>query len=318
MGDYLSTPIKDKEIVEGENSRLRFGACGMQGWRKNMEDAHMYDLSIGPDVSLFGVFDGHGGQEVALYSKKHMPNILKSNKSFKEGNYPKALSESFLQIDENLRTPEGKLELSNISTQISKAPAIFAKPDAEELANGVGCTACVALITKTEIYVANAGDSRSVLCRNKKAVAMSEDHKPELDKERKRIESAGGHVTDGRVNGVLNLSRSLGDFDYKPDKKKKPEDQMITAYPEIRIEKITPDTEFLIIGCDGIWDCLTNEKAVAVIREKLNAPMPDKTAKVKLGKIIGEVLDSILAVDIGNPEGIGCDNMTCIVVQFTK
>lgn len=65
--------------------------------------------------------------------------------------------------------------------------------------------------------MANAGDSRSVLCRSGKAVALSEDHKPEMPKEEERIKKAGGSIMKGRVNGGLNLTRSLGDFDYKKD-----------------------------------------------------------------------------------------------------
>lgn len=65
--------------------------------------------------------------------------------------------------------------------------------------------------------MANVGDSRSVLCRSGKAVALSEDHKPEMPKEEARIKKAGGSIMKGRVNGGLNLTRSLGDFDYKKD-----------------------------------------------------------------------------------------------------
>ena len=74
-----------------------------------------------------------------------------------------------------------------------------------------GCTAVVALLRGNELYVANAGDSRCVLCRNGKAIDMSVDHKPEDEIERNRINKAGGRITmDGRVNGGLNLSRAIG------------------------------------------------------------------------------------------------------------
>lgn len=66
-----------------------------------------------------------------------------------------------------------------------------------------------------KLYIANAGDSRSVLGRGGKAVPLSFDHKPENDEERKRIEKAGSVITEGRVDGNLNLSRSLGDLRYK-------------------------------------------------------------------------------------------------------
>lgn len=79
-----------------------------------------------------------------------------------------------------------------------------------------GCTAVIALIVGKDLYVANAGDSRCVVCRNGKAIEMSLDHKPEDEEETKRIEKAGGKITlDGRVNGGLNLSRAIGDHTYK-------------------------------------------------------------------------------------------------------
>lgn len=62
-----------------------------------------------------------------------------------------------------------------------------------------------------QVFIANAGDSRAVLCRDALAKDLSEDHKPEDEKEKERIVKAGGEVTpDGRVNGGLNLSRALG------------------------------------------------------------------------------------------------------------
>ena len=73
------------------------------------------------------------------------------------------------------------------------------------------------LLTETEIYCANAGDSRAVLCQEGRAIELSIDHKPDLSTEKARIEKAGGFVEENRVKGVLNLSRSLGDLEYKQD-----------------------------------------------------------------------------------------------------
>ena len=82
--------------------------------------------------------------------------------------------------------------------------------------DSIGCTANVILMDSyKKMYVANAGDSRCVLCRKGKAVPLSIDHKPESETEKKRIEKAGSTITDGRVDGNLNLSRSLGDLKYK-------------------------------------------------------------------------------------------------------
>lgn len=92
---------------------------------------------------------------------------------------------------------------------------------------------------------------------------------------------------------------------------------MITAYPEINIEIIDDNCEFIIVACDGIWDCLTPQGACDYIRTRL---YDQKTGlaknNVKISKIIEEMMDSIISDDIGNENGIGCDNMSCIVIQF--
>lgn len=97
----------------------------------------------------------------------------------------------------------------------------------------VGCTANVVLITPTSYIVANAGDSRSVLSRNGKAIDLSKDHKPESPQEEARVKKAGGQISMGRVNGGLNLTRSFGDFDYKRNKNLPYDEQMITCKPDI-------------------------------------------------------------------------------------
>lgn len=83
--------------------------------------------------------------------------------------------------------------------------------------------------------MANAGDSRAVLCRaGGRAEALSFDHKPQQDRELNRINNAGGFVNQfGRVNGNLNLSRSIGDLKYKQVPGIHPSGQMITAEPDI-------------------------------------------------------------------------------------
>jgi len=120
-----------------------------------------------------------------------------------------------------------------------------------------------------EIIVGNAGDSRCVLAKKGTAIDLSIDHKPELEEERERITAAGGYVEDNRVNGVLNLSRSLGDFEYKMNDKLKVEKQMVTCIPEVKIEKITPDVDFMVIACDGIWEVWDSQKVVEFIYSKL-------------------------------------------------
>lgn len=78
-----------------------------------------------------------------------------------------------------------------------------------------GCTAVVAVVVGKDLYVANAGDSRCVLCHGELTRSLTRDHKPTNPEEEKRINEAGGFVTEGRVNGCLNLSRAIGDMNYK-------------------------------------------------------------------------------------------------------
>ncbi|KAF4730848.1 hypothetical protein FOZ62_018585, partial [Perkinsus olseni] len=126
----------------------------------------------------------------------------------------------------------------------------------------VGCTAVTALLTKTHLVVANAGDSRAILCRGGRVVELSHDHKPNSDEEKRRIEAAGGYVeeitltskTQYRVNGNLNLSRAIGDHEYKKRDDLKPEQQIICSTPDIIVEKLTPEDEFFVLACDGVWD----------------------------------------------------------------
>lgn len=118
-----------------------------------------------------------------------------------------------------------------------------------------GCTAVVALLVgQKHLYVANAGDSRCVVCRDGKAVDMSEDHKPEDDIERTRIEKAGGTISkDGRVNNGLNLSRAIGDHSYKMNETLPLSEQMITSAPDIRYLELDPQRDkFMVLACDGL------------------------------------------------------------------
>ena len=88
----------------------------MQGWRKTMEDAHVTALDvIEGEMSIFGVFDGHGGCEVALYVENHLVEELKKNENFKKANYRQALQDVFLALDRNMLNEAGKKELTKIS-----------------------------------------------------------------------------------------------------------------------------------------------------------------------------------------------------------
>lgn len=155
-----------------------------------------------------------------------------------------------------------------------------------------GCTAVVAVLKGNELYVANAGDSRCVLCRDGQAVELSLDHKPEDEPEMERIVKAGGEVTsDGRVNGGLNLSRALGDHAYKQNMVLPPQEQMISALPDIRHVTIEPERdEFMVLACDGIWNFMTSQNVVQFVRTRLSQNYDN------LSKICEEVCNCIICI----------------------
>ena len=96
-----------------------------------------------------------------------------------------------------------------------------------------------------------------MIAANGKAKDLSIDHKPDLPTEKRRVERAGAIVEEGRVNGVIAISRAIGDWEYK-NEKFNPEDNAVSAYPEVTVETLKPEHDFMILACDGIWDCLTS------------------------------------------------------------
>ncbi|KAI1416160.1 PP2C-domain-containing protein [Hypoxylon sp. FL1857] len=298
MGQTLSEPVVDKASDKGEDDRLLYGVSAMQGWRISMEDAHCTVLDLltpGTDeekkvhpsrLSFFGVFDGHGGDKVAQFAGKNIHDILKKQDTFKAGNYEQSLKDTFLATDR----------------------AILSDPQYEEEVSG--CTACCGLITSEKIYIANAGDSRSVLGVKGRAKPLSFDHKPQNEGEKARITAAGGFVDFGRVNGNLALSRAIGDFEFKKSAELSPEQQIVTAYPDVVSHELSDDDEFLVIACDGIWDCQSSQAVVEFVRRGI-------AAKQDLDKICENMMDNCLASN-SETGGVGCDNMTMIIVGFLR
>ncbi|KAI6961628.1 protein phosphatase [Hortaea werneckii] len=300
MGQTLSEPVVDKKSDEGQDDRVSFGVSAMQGWRISMEDAHAAVLDLQPlegeeevkpadsdvRISFFGVYDGHGGDKVAIYTGEHLHKIIAKQESFKKKDFEQALKDGFLAIDR----------------------AILSDPKYEEEVSG--CTASVGIITKDKIYVGNSGDSRSVLGIKGRAKPLSFDHKPQNEGEKARICAAGGFVDFGRVNGNLALSRAIGDFEFKKSADLPPEQQIVTAFPDVTIHEIGEDDEFLVIACDGIWDCQSSQAVVEFVRRGI-------AAKQELHSICENMMDNCLASN-SETGGVGCDNMTMVVVGLLR
>ncbi|XP_011073313.1 probable protein phosphatase 2C 60 isoform X2 [Sesamum indicum] len=327
MGVYLSTPKTEKASEDGENDRLRYGLSSMQGWRATMEDAHAAFTNLDGLTSFFGVYDGHGGKEVSRFCAKFLHHQVLQHEAYAAGDLGTSVRKAFLRMDEMMCGKTGQKELALLKAAADHSSSNGQNlpesddqngqtnhwPSEEGINSGYkgpssGTTACVAIIRNNQLLVANAGDSRCVICRKGKAHDLSKDHKPELAAEKKRILEAGGYIQYGRVNGSLNLARAIGDMEMKQNKSLPAEKQIVTANPDIVTVELTEDDDFLIVACDGIWDCLSSQQAVDFVKEQL------KTEK-KLSAVCERVLDRCLAPSSGQE---GCDNMTMILVQFKK
>ncbi|KAJ4792321.1 Protein phosphatase 2C [Rhynchospora pubera] len=220
-----------------QDGKFGYGYASSPGKRSSMED--FYETRIdgvnGEIVGLFGVFDGHGGARAAEFVKKHLfSNIIK---------HPKFISDT----------------KSAIADAYNHTDSEFLKCENGQNRDA-GSTASTAVLVGNRLLVANVGDSRAVICRGGNAIAVSRDHKPDQSDERQRIEDAGGFVMwagTWRVGGVLAVSRAFGDRLLK---------QFVVAEPEIKEEKVDNSLEFLILASDGLWDVVSNEEAVAMVR----------------------------------------------------
>ncbi|KAG2663384.1 hypothetical protein I3843_16G028100 [Carya illinoinensis] len=256
-------------------------------------------------LHFFGVYDGHGGSQVANYCRDRIHVTLAEEIDFvKEGlihgtmkancqeQWKKAFMDCFLKVDDEVG---GKASLEPVAPET------------------VGSTAVVAVICSSHIIVANCGDSRAVLCRGKEPVALSVDHKPNREDEYARIEAAGGKIIQWnghRVFGVLAMSRSIGDRYLKP---------WIIPEPEVMFLPRAKDDECLILASDGLWDVMTNEEVCDLARKRIL--MWHKKNGVTLPTIRGEGIDPAAqaAAELLSSRAIqkgSKDNITVIVVDL--
>jgi len=269
---------------------LSFGVGSLQGKRPSMEDRHVALLSLpkNPKIALFGVYDGHQGEEAADFAKESLHEEVDKYLSLVDSKYGgdkfKALTQAFVTLDENF---------------------------CDEACNNYwdsGTTAIVALYdTETKkILAVNVGDSRCVLSRGAKPIALSEDHKPWVEKEKERIFAAGKTIEDGRVNGSHAFSRSIGDREMKDDLLEAHE-QAISPIPEFKEAEVSSDPterEFLILACDGLWDVMSNAEAVVWVDNKLEE-------EKDLNKVATALAQH--AIDIGST-----DNVSILIVGLPK
>ncbi|KAL3286156.1 hypothetical protein HHI36_000668 [Cryptolaemus montrouzieri] len=284
MGAFLDKPMTDKLLESGEGNGLKYGVASMQGWRVDMEDAHMAKTQLGEgelkDWSYFAVFDGHAGARVSKHCATHLLEAIMATEEFQEDT-KKGIHNGFLELDNQMRS------LPELSSGEDRS----------------GTTAVCAFISSRLIYIANCGDSRAVLCRQGEPVFSTQDHKPGLPSELDRIVKAGGSVMIQRVNGSLAVSRALGDYDYKNVEGRGPCEQLVSPEPDIFVrDRDDAQDEFLILACDGVWDVMSNEDLCQYIHNRL-------LVTENLKEVTSQVIDTCLYKG-------SRDNMSIVLVVF--
>jgi serine/threonine protein phosphatase PrpC len=278
---FLAQPNMCRHSAELESERFTTALASMQGWRRTMEDAHVVELALDADASLFAVFDGHGGHDTALAAAANMADWIRRSPHFAEGRYSEALREAYIYGDSEVCAL-----LDNVM-QMS------------------GSTAVTVIVTSTHAYCANVGDSRAVLCRGTAAHDLSTDHKPNLAEEIRRVTKAGGVIQSGRVNGMLAMTRALGDPMFKK-KETEPENQVVTAVPEITVTELTRDDGFIVIACDGVWDCLSSQEVVDFFLEEAHE-------HGDYALMCENLCENLVAPTLHQ---FGTDNMTIMVIRL--
>ncbi|XP_002975042.2 probable protein phosphatase 2C 8 [Selaginella moellendorffii] len=268
------------DCVAANDGFPSYGLVSFIGRRKEMEDAATIAgdfLSLPCDIArhssqdghhsshhFFGVYDGHGGSQVAHFCKDrlHVALVEQIKESialagFASANevtcwdtvWEKALESCFLKVDgeiDSMCLRPGNCDKCEVNTGVC--------------CETVGSTAVVAVVSCCRIVIANCGDSRVVLCRGGRAIPLSVDHKPEKEDEMQRIEDAGGRVifwNGYRVMGMLAMSRAIGDRYL---------DRFVIPNPDVKCVVRSDEDEFLVLASDGLWDVLTNEQVCEVTR----------------------------------------------------
>lgn len=254
-----------KIIKKKMNPKIEMMALGIKGRRNYMEDK--YFIFNGGQFLLSCIFDGHGGDKCStFFANNFLQHFLKHQRD--SSNTKKNLIDTVKELNDIF---------------------INKKKDSS------GSTVNVFYIDllQNEIHNINLGDSRSIIGLDEKVKSMSRDHKPSLKSEQKYIQRQGGSVKNGRVQGVLAMSRAVGDKDIS---------KYLNDTPNHFSYKLNKDVLFLLHASDGLFDVLTNKEVYSFVKKYL-----------KEGKDTKSIISSLLkhAYDKGSS-----DNISVSVIIF--
>uniref|UniRef100_A0A7S1XHN3 PPM-type phosphatase domain-containing protein n=1 Tax=Erythrolobus australicus TaxID=1077150 RepID=A0A7S1XHN3_9RHOD len=211
-------------------------------FRPSMEDGHIIldEFRGRENEAFFGVYDGHGGRAAVeiVVSALHAA----FERELERGHpVERAFFEAYSSVDALLE--EQKCYLVGTTS--------------------VTCYVCVDADGKRVLYTANVGDARAVLCyENGRVQRLSYDHKADDAAELRRISDSGGFVAAKRVNGVLAVSRALGDHALK---------NVVICAPHVTKQPLEEEGLVLVLACDGLWDVVSDEEIAKLLNDKRRA-----------------------------------------------
>ena len=228
------------DLKKGSEGNEYYGAAWDQGLRSTMEDAH--DTNVAKEYAFFGLYDGHGGRDVADFAANNLQKHCGVGIDCKSGTWLQKMDES---IKKAFKAVDDELDEQEFDSQRQ------------------GCTTVIAIAKCGYLFVAHAGDARAVrfTVGEDPFYTNTMDHKPNKD-ERERIEKAGGKIKGGRVwnkDGTYGLAvaRSLGDKSLRP---------YVISEPDLMLAKgLGAEDVLLILACDGVWDVIGSEDAVKIV-----------------------------------------------------
>jgi protein phosphatase PTC1 len=270
--NFLHTPAPALGPDSGTQKSQKLGDDSNDGSSSGNDSPDMIET----DNGYFAIFDGHAGTFAADWCGKKLHIILEDIiRKNPNSPIPELLDQTFTTVDSQLeklpvknsgctaavavlrwedRVPSNSSATGSqaIAPAVAKATEEASKTEdskPSEISSSLSAEVAHARLKGTAtrqrvLYTANVGDARIILCRAGKALRLSYDHKGSDENEGKRIANAGGLILHNRVNGVLAVTRALGDT-YMKD--------LITGHPYTTETVIQPEVdEFIIIACDGV------------------------------------------------------------------
>lgn len=252
-------PVMEHSLTEANVDwiKMRAAAYGEKGMRRQMEDEHLICTSLRAmcpslaedrDFALFAIFDGHGGKQVAGFVKNNLPGELANAFAADE---PKDAELTDKRVKKVIEATFHRLD-SRIASELAGCYD--------------GCTATAVLVNKEKVICINLGDSMTYLCRTSdegemQAIPLQKrQHKCWMMKEKERILRSGGAVENGRINGVLEVSRAFGDITLKKFG--------VLCTPEyMKFQIDLQKDQFVILACDGFWNAWTAGEALEYVQE---------------------------------------------------